>query len=152
MIFRYSIVSFTLTLLVLLGVVEASVQKAPVAKPFERVFRGRDERLPSRWFSRSNPPVTRRLQLSRKPVSSVALATKLGRNTSKAGCRRRSQLACNQRLMPMSFTHSSSIVNVSPEAKPEDHCGWTWSVVEKLTKKESLRVLLFGDALAQRRF
>ena len=36
MIFRYYIVSFTLALLLLVGVVEASAQKAPPAKPFER--------------------------------------------------------------------------------------------------------------------
>src|SRR5262245_40505679 len=36
MIFRYCIILFTLTLLVLLGVVEASAQKAPSAKPFQR--------------------------------------------------------------------------------------------------------------------
>src|SRR4030095_11763777 len=36
MIFRYCIVSFRLALLLLVGVVEASAQKAPSAKPFER--------------------------------------------------------------------------------------------------------------------
>jgi endonuclease YncB( thermonuclease family) len=37
MIFRYCIVSFRLALLLLVGFVEASAQKAPSAKPFERL-------------------------------------------------------------------------------------------------------------------
>jgi len=36
MIVRHSIVSFSLALLLLIGVVETSAQKPPSAKPFER--------------------------------------------------------------------------------------------------------------------